>query len=451
MVPQSNRLDIALSYLLPLLAVGLSLISLTLVLSERSINRVTIEGNEIDEDGYNILLDRSAQTLERAEDALGSVELVLSFLEGASVLAGIIVLALGVVGVASLKDLRADTEQIKQEILDRLEKAERELTERVERAENQFAERAQQLSDLEQQLEVTFKNSQDMIDKQINLANQAAKRSFEALSYHIMGQRLAREHNINAAVQACRTAYELDPANVPNNYLLGTLYIRKNKLDEAIFYLTEALKYSDETPETAAPTQAALGLATRKKGDATDNRLERNRLYNQAETYLIQATTNDELLLNDDGESYFGMLGSLYRRQERVQDAILAYEQAAEATPRRSYPEINLAMLYFEKEDNETGERHRRAAEQKALRRVEDSPDDYWALHDLALAFLLDGQDEKAIRKFEEALEITPDMMTVESVTSRLNYAKDLPQPPAGVDKALELLAIHRQKMLTQD
>jgi tetratricopeptide (TPR) repeat protein len=443
----TQRFNSAFGSILPLLGLGLSVLALFFAFQRTERTQLVIEGQEIDAEGYNTLLDRSVQTMERAEDALSSVELVLSFLEGASVLAGVILVGVGILGINSLQDLRSDTEKLKQDILERLVQAERELTDRVERAEKEFLSRAEHLATLERELEGMYQKTQSLIGEQVRQANVEAKRSFEALSHLVMGQRLVRERNINAAIQACRSAYELDPDNIPNNYLLGRLLIRTDQLDEAIFHLTEALDEAEEDPKATAPTQAVLGLAIRKKGDRVDDLMERNRIYNQAESYLIRATTDDPQLLNEDGESYFGVLGSLYRRQGRDQDAIMAYERAARATPRRSYPEINLAMLYLEREDQGQFERHRRQAETKSRRRLQDTPEDYWAIHDLALALLLRGDVETAYKHFEEALEITPDVMTLDSVIARLEFAKELPQPPQGVEGALELFAQARKKL----
>ena len=70
-----------------------------------------------------------------------------------------------------------------------------------------------------------------------------------------------------------------------------------------------------------------------------------NELYNVAEARLLEALQLDPVLLTPDGESYYGTLGSLYRRQGRIEDALDTYRRAADVTPQRSYPFVNLAML----------------------------------------------------------------------------------------------------------
>ena len=62
---------------------------------------------------------------------------------------------------------------------------------------------------------------------------------------------------------------------------------------------------------------------------------------------LLAALKLDPHLTDAEGESYYGSLGGLYRRQGRYEDAIEAYLQATRVTPTSSYPLINLASLFW--------------------------------------------------------------------------------------------------------
>lgn len=430
----------AFIFLLPLLAVGISLVALYFAAVQSDSSQIVIEGSDSQTTEESLmLLEQANLVLERANDAVGSAELILSFLEGGSILAGVILVGAGILGVSSIQDLRHDTEAIKQEMAARIQEETRELIIRLERAERELLMREEQLAKLETQLEQSIASNQTRIDEQIQTASKLARRSFEALSQHVMAQRLARENNIEAAIKACRDAHDLDPDNVSNNYLLGMLLLRKNNLDEAVESLTVAFTKARAGGEDAStPAQAALGLALRYKGDLTTDPMERNRLYNQAEHYLLEAARSDPQLLTDDHESYFGVLGSLYRRQGRTQDAIQVYHRAAEVTPRRSYPQINLAMLYLHNNDLNNAEKYRQSAEAKARRRLEDTPEDYWAWHDVALSQLLGGNANEAMRYFSEGIELSPDINSLESVLSRLIYIKHMSPDLDGIDLVIQ-------------
>ncbi len=435
------RISGVFGLLLPLIAIGLSMVALyfAYVASETSEKVVIEEIGSIPPSETEILFNQSLATMERANDALNSVELVLSFLEGGSILAGVILVGAGILGLSSIQDLRHDTETIKQEMSAQIQAETHDLMARLERAESELLRREEQLAKLEAQLEQSLTSTQARIDQQIQSASKLARRSFEALSQHVMAQRLARENNIEAAINACRDSYELDPLNVSNNYLLGMLLMRRNNLDDAIKHLTDAFQEASKSGEDASiPAQAALGLAIRYKGDLTNEPMERNRLYNQAEHHLLEATRSDPHLLTDNRESYLGVLGSLYRRQGRTQDAIQIYLRAAKITPRRSYPDINLAMLYLQINNQELAEKYRHSAESKARRRLEDTPEDYWALHDVALAQLLGGKVDSAIQHFSEAIELSPDSGVLESVLSRLIYLKQIVPELAGLDRTIQ-------------
>lgn len=448
----SSIMRFTITLLLPLLAMGIAVTALYFNFVDRGNTNVTVTCEDANDVTCAEIIENANQTFQRAEDAVGAAELVLSFLEGFSVLAGIILVAAGVLGLASVNDLREDTEVMKAEVLQRLEDAEKQMLLRVEHTQQEISRKVELLAALERELETSIEQNQAVIDTQMKAAKEDAQLTFEALSHHIMAQRLARENNIHAAIQACRDAHELDPDNLPNNYLLGTLLIRQNKLDEAIMHLTEAYTAArTEGEHSSAPIQAALGLAVRKKGDLIKDGLERNRIYNLAENYLLEATFNDPLLLNEDRESYFGVLGSLYRRQGRIDDAITAYKRAAQITPRRSYPEINLAMLYLSDDRPEEAEIHRKLAALRAKRRLEDTPEDYWARHDFALAGLLAGDTEQALKGFEEALDLTPDVMTLDSVEARLQFLRDLQHNTEDITQALKLFDNARKRFESAD
>ncbi|MBZ0308830.1 MAG: tetratricopeptide repeat protein, partial [Anaerolineae bacterium] len=120
------------------------------------------------------------------------------------------------------------------------------------------------------------------------------------------------------------------------------------------------------------------------------------------------------------------------------QDAIQVYHRAAEVTPRRSYPQINLAMLYLHNNDLNNAEKYRQSAEAKARRRLEDTPEDYWAWHDVALSQLLGGNANEAMRYFSEGIELSPDINSLESVLSRLIYIKHMSPDLDGIDLVIQ-------------
>lgn len=106
-------------------------------------------------------------------------------------------------------------------------------------------------------------------------------------------------------------------------------------------------------------------------------------------------------LVDDDGESWWGSLGGLYRRRGLNEQAIRAYQQAAEVTPHSSYPFSNLAMLYMGEQDRDGMLRMFKRVERLAKGETQADVDNYWAYADLLTAQLALGKFSEA----EEALQ----------------------------------------------
>lgn len=427
-----------ISTVLPATSFVLALIAIWLWYSEtreEPLDRIGV----VTHDGDRVVLTQAEHTLARAEEAVNSAELILSFLEGASVIITISIAAAAVVGLSTINELRETMNDTVQELL-----------KRVEEAENRLREREKELENIEDLLDVAKAQIDQVIEDrlaQVYHDTESARKQSAALARHAMAEQLLREKNFDAALHACEEAYALDPQNYANNYLYGTLLIDKGDFDGAIDKLSEAL----EADGDFVPAIAALGLANRRAGDLADDRRRRNELYNLAEARLLDAIGKNPALLTPDGESYYGTLGSLYRRQGRIEDALDSYRRAAEVTPQRSYPYINLAMLYLHQQEDQLRDQNLIIAERNAARRLADTPTDYWAMYDLGLIYLMREETEAAVRHFKEGIEVTPAAVSVYySVIARLDFLQSfVPQLP-GLETSIDLLETQIKRYSTR-
>ncbi|MCB9437602.1 MAG: tetratricopeptide repeat protein [Anaerolineales bacterium] len=420
---------------LPGLAFVLALLAVWLWFTETSEKG----GNELPVSSEAQTLEQAELVLERANDAVNSAELILSFLEGASVVIAIAIASAAVVGLSSLSELR-----------DSVAETEEELLQRVEDAEARLVARERQLANMEDLLAEAQTRIDQLIEdrlQRVYAETESARRQAAALARHALAEQLMREKNIDAALKACEEAARLDPDNHANNYLYGMLLIEKGQYKTAI----ERLEHALEIAPDFVPAIAALGLANRREGDQIDNRHQRNERYNVAEARLLEAMSKDPALITQDGESYYGTLGSLYRRQERIDDALDSYRRASEITPRRSYPFVNLAMLYMEKGQEQLRDQNLLIAERNALRRLDDTPTDYWALYDLALIHLIRGNEDQAVRHFKEAFEVTPNSVSVYySVVARLLFLETIDPTMTGLQRVTEMVDTQIQRTSTR-
>ncbi len=393
------------------LAVGLAALALFVAL--RIDNRVELRT----EDGVS-QTDAEA-ILERANDAVTFADSILSFLEGASVVVGAIL----AVGAWMLRN----------SIQNQIEAT----NEFVQRAEREFQEREASLKALEASLKQQLEDMIVYTRDQLGEAQARAQDAFRVLSLLVLAEQQIRDHNIDTALSTLEDAQELDPDNQATNYLLGYLYTTRKQFDEAIDRLERTL----QTEPNFAPAIAALGLALRRKGDGmADQPTQRAQLWAQSEAKLLDALARDPHLTDADGESYYGTLGGLYRRQGRYQDALDAYGRAHRVRPNSSYPIVNLATLHkHEGHDEQAADFFRRVIRAAELQ-LDDDPRDYWTRADFAQARLVLGQVEDAKKELRTVIDSVQERGLLESMRSGLLFLAESPGEIPGLDDMVGLL-----------
>jgi tetratricopeptide (TPR) repeat protein len=115
--------------------------------------------------------------------------------------------------------------------------------------------------------------------------------------------------------------------------------------------------------------------------------------------------------VDDDGESWWGSLGGLYRRRGQIDQAIFAYNKAAEVDPNSSYAFSNLALLYMQRNEAEKMVDTYHQVERLAQAEVQADVDNYWAYADLLTSRL-------ALKKLTEAETTLPYIFTTAPVDS---------------------------------
>ena len=396
--PRTSRRGItSLTTLLAVIAIGIALFALYEV--HRSDSGIEPDVNVSD----GITVQEATHILERANDATNFVGNLLSFLE---VSMAAISLAM-IVGGWMLRSM----------ILDQIEES-RELGQRIDNELLTYRDR--------------FEELEVMVERRLNV-----------LSLQLLAEQQVRAHNTDTAIATLQRAIAIDADDHATNYLLGYLYMQRREIGQAIEHLQRALTREPDF----TPAIAALGLALRRKGDSlTDpnQKTERNHYWQQAEARLKEALARDPRLTDAEGESYYGSLGGLYRRQERFYAALDAYERAHEVTPNSSYPLINLASIHKRLGNDAAAERYFRDVVKRALWQLDDDPRDTWTRCDLAQALLVLGEADAAFEQFERALDQDPTPGLLETVRSGLEFLTHAPTPIprldafiAAIDKAL--------------
>jgi tetratricopeptide (TPR) repeat protein len=380
------------------------------------------------------------QALARAEQNNESVGTVLSLLEVGLALLGAIIAVAAIIFTINLRDIRGDlelrAEQYEDKVDSLLSQRERELDDLSSQLRSVVATTKDQINELSNSMEGQIDTLTDLITSELNAARQQAENSFKVLSMQLLAEQQVRARNYKTAIQTLEEAYELDDMNQTTNYLLGYLYTARRRFDEALKHLRKALEVNPDF----APVLAAMGLAQRRIGDQQERINERNQHWAQAELNLLKALELDPNMVDADGESYFGTLGGLYRRQNRHEDALHAYQEAVKVTPKSSYPAGNLAVLYkYLGRDEEANDAFGRVQD-IAISKLDENPNDHWARLDLAQALLVRGDVEEALKEYRQLVFREPSPGTLEIGISGLSFLARSPSKIEGIREAIQLL-----------
>ena len=245
---------------------------------------------------------------------------------------------------------------------------------------------------------------QHILKQAENERKEITERAILAQAYLPVGERRYKAQDYSGAISTYQTALQLDPRNPVIHYRLGYVFTQQGDIEHAQQHYETAL----ELAEDFAPALAGLGYVFRRKGEKMESGIERKEALNIAEKYLLRAMELSPKLIDDDGESWWGLLGGLYRRHGQIDDAIYAYKQAIIVTPQSSYGWGNLALLYMKKNDIDNMLQSYISVEKLAEAESAADVHNYWAHTDLVVSRYALGKGEEAAEVLERAIQIAP-------------------------------------------
>jgi tetratricopeptide (TPR) repeat protein len=326
---------------------------------------------------------------ESSQDVLANVDFAFNLLglfEAFSVILAIIAAALSYVGFNRVFQAAEELANTRGEVAKQLENLKKQFDEEVEKQR---------------------KEAEDLQDKLEHSAEErriTTERALLAQAYIPLGERQYKAQDYSGSISTYQQSLDLDPNNPVIHYRLGYVYTQQGDLDKAQYHYETASSLADNF----APAMAGLGYVIRRQGEKLEDGLEKKEVMNKAEQLLLKAMELSPKLVDDDGESWWGILGGLYRRRGQIDDAIFAYKQATIVTPQSSYGFGNLALLYMQK--NQRDEMLTTYAEVEKLSAAEAAAEvnNYWGHADLVVSRYALGKSDLAAEVLERAIQIAP-------------------------------------------
>lgn len=326
------------------------------------------------------------EAIDRANSAADLAFNLLGLFEAFSFIVTVVGVALSALGFQRLISAQNDLTKARDEV-------QAQLKESRENFNKEFTDQRDQLTSLQHTL-------QDDAEKRRIITEKALL----AQAYIPLGERQYKAQDYSGAITTYEQALSLDPNNPVIHYRLGYVYTQQGDLEKARHHYQTAMALA----ENFAPAMAGLGYVIRRQGEKMEDGIFKKEVMNEAEQLLLKAMELSPKLVDDDGESWWGILGGLYRRRGQVDDAIYAYKQATIVTPQSSYGFGNLALLYMQK--NMRDEMLETYAQVEKLAAAESAADvnNYWGHADLVVSRYALGKSELAAEVLDRAIQIAP-------------------------------------------
>jgi tetratricopeptide (TPR) repeat protein len=351
------------------------------------------------------------RTSDDASKAVDSANTILGLIQSFGTLLEILFLVIGVlgsiIGIRTLSDFNATRQRFETEINQATEKL------------HEFEKR---------------------VEEDTEKVRQQGNRAMRALTLLQLGKQQMDARNRDAALSTLLQAYEYDPENRATNYFMGELYIQLGQLDEGVEHLKKAGAEITDVHDEFPAAKAAYAYALRRKGDQAKTPNERRQYYHAAEGYFWDALNRNPKLLDIEGESFYGALGGLYQRQDRLKEAIECYERALEATQRTSsYPYNNLGILYTIQGDPDKAKLNFETAVRIAGQRLDDKPQDYWPRFDMVTAQIMLGNAVEVSKHMPMVRQSAASAEQLEKFQSSLKRLRET-APSEMLNQVIELL-----------
>jgi len=191
---------------------------------------------------------------------------------------------------------------------------------------------------------------------------------------------------LDPAIDACRLVVENDPTSAEAHYLLGSIYLKKQRSKEARENFEQALRLRPSYPNTWSNAWNNLGMLAAQQGESE------SAIQNFQEA--IRQNPSNVIAIDN--------LGNVYRQLRRWGEAQATLERTLKIDPDDVEANYSLGMVFAEQDDTER-------AYQYLQRALAVRPGYPQALNNLGVLFLRTRRPADAIQTFQNCIRLAPD------------------------------------------
>jgi tetratricopeptide (TPR) repeat protein len=276
-----------------------------------------------------------------------------------------------------------------------------------------------------------LKGLREQISQDLEATDKRSHDVTQALAHAQLGQQQILIGNLNAALTSLETACKFDPDNRVIRYFLGDVHVRLERLEDGIEHLKKAIE-GDDFPAA----NVSYAYALRLRGDNETDPTRREMWYAEATAIFLKEFTKNPELMDISGESAYGALAGLYRRQGRIDKAIEIYEHA-----QNSYPVNNLAILNYLRGNREEARKYFEMSQDMANQKLVSRRSDYWTWFDLITAKVaLESDRDEIARDLESAIKLAPGVKPLEKLLLGIEELVSIPNGPTFDELVMDRL-----------
>lgn len=364
----------------------------------------------------DLVLTQAQQAVNTANTLINVAAIVLAII-------GVIGVVLGAMTFFGIRDSRARIQE-----MENVKGSTEKKLEELNQVFQQNTDLARKVNARLEELEAVRQQSEDTLEA----VQSTSINTVQTNAFLHLGTTQASSGNVKTALSTLEKAFELDPHNQATIYSLAEVYIQIGEPDKGVDYLKPLIAGGEALPMIEAAYANALRLCGNKVEE-----INRNLYYSEAESRFLKVLKNDPYLANVYGIPVTELLGEIYQAQNRVEEAINSYMQAAVQNQNRTHALLKIGILKLRKGEITEAQEHFGSVNRMAGEYLKTHFQDDVAYCDLVTARFGLNWTDQAMQGLKLIKQNFPTPIVLERFCNDLVALQSTPHAPDKIDEAI--------------